>query len=84
MQWVLVLAVTTWLKAGSSYLALAWVVGPTVTYGLLETRLSPRQSLRELKYLTFWLGVFIPTVLTSIPAIRFPLMLINILVSFDR
>lgn len=84
MQWVLILGLTTWLKAGSSYLALAWVVGPTVAYGLMETRLSPRQTLRPLRRLTFWIGVLAPTVLTALPAFRFPHMFINMLVSFDR
>uniref|UniRef100_A0A7I4EH66 Vacuolar membrane protease n=1 Tax=Physcomitrium patens TaxID=3218 RepID=A0A7I4EH66_PHYPA len=40
MQRVLVLVLATWAKAGSSYLALAWVVGPTIAYGLLEIPLS--------------------------------------------
>ncbi|KAG0609983.1 hypothetical protein M758_7G029700 [Ceratodon purpureus] len=84
MQWVLVLGLTTWAKAGAAYLPLAWVVGPTVAYGLLEIRLSPRQALRPLRHLTFWLGVLAPTVLTALPAFHFPRILINMLVNFDR
>ena len=84
MQWVLVLGLATWAKAGASYLPLAWVVGPTVAYGLLEIRLSPRQKLRPLRQLTFWLGAVAPTVLTALPAFHFPLILIKMLVNFDR
>jgi hypothetical protein len=36
LQWMLVLGLGTWVKAGSSYLALAWVVGPTVACELLH------------------------------------------------
>lgn len=84
MQWVLVLGLLTWAKAGAAYLALAWVVGPTVAYGLLEVRLSPRQGLRQLRHLTFWLGVFAPAGLTALPAFHFPRMVVNLLVNFDR
>lgn len=84
MQWLLLLGVATWAKAGSSYLALAWVIGPTMAYGLLEVRLSSRQVLRQLRHLTFWIGVLIPTVLTAFPFFHFPLALTNMLVNFDR
>lgn len=84
MQWVFVLGLATWAKAGASYLPLAWVVGPTVAYGVFEIRLSPRQALRPLRHVTFWLGVLAPTVLTALPAFHFPRVLINMLVNFDR
>jgi hypothetical protein len=84
LQWMLVLGLGTWVKAGSSYLALAWVVGPTVAYGVIETQFSPKQALRELHRLTFWLGMLIPSVLTGFPVIRTLYMLICLIVNFDR
>lgn len=84
MQWVLLLGLTTWVGAGSSYLPLAWVLGPTIAYGLLEVRLSLRQQIRPLRQLTFWLGVLFPAVLTAVPAFHLPRTLISMLVNFDR
>jgi ABC-type glycerol-3-phosphate transport system permease component len=51
--------------------------------GLIEIQLSPKQSSGELHWLTFWLGMLIPFVLTSFPVIRMTYMLISTLIDID-
>jgi hypothetical protein len=83
LQWLVVLGLGTWVNAGSAYLALAMVLGPAIAYGLIEIQLSPKQSSGELHWLTFWLGMLIPFVLTSFPIIRITYMLISKLIDID-
>jgi hypothetical protein len=59
-------------------------LAPVLADGVIETQFSPKQSLRELHRLTFWLGMLIPSVLTGFPVIRTLYMLICLIVNFDR
>ncbi|XP_019198437.1 PREDICTED: endoplasmic reticulum metallopeptidase 1-like [Ipomoea nil] len=75
LQWLLVLAVGTYLKIGSSYLALVWLVSPALAYVLLE---APAQSTKPLDPLTSLIGLTVPLAISSGVFV----MLVNTLIGY--
>nr|GMD35327.1 endoplasmic reticulum metallopeptidase 1 isoform X1 [Ipomoea batatas]GME21125.1 endoplasmic reticulum metallopeptidase 1 isoform X1 [Ipomoea batatas] len=75
LQWLIVLAVGTYLKIGSSYLALVWLVSPALAYGLLE---APAQSTKPLDPLTSLIGLTVPLAISSGVFV----MLVNTLIGY--
>ncbi|KAH9288162.1 hypothetical protein KI387_032279, partial [Taxus chinensis] len=84
VQWLLILALGMWFKAGSSFIAFIWLVSPTVAYGLMEATLSPMRPPKELKTSSFIVGHITPIVISAGILLRLMGTLVAILVRFDR
>ncbi|OAE27479.1 hypothetical protein AXG93_3911s1620 [Marchantia polymorpha subsp. ruderalis] len=84
LQWMVVLGLGTWIRAGSSYIALFWIIPPAVVYGLMEAQFSPKQNLRALQRATLWLSMIAGVVVSAVPVIRLSGVLIGNLARFDR
>ncbi|XP_024525642.1 endoplasmic reticulum metallopeptidase 1 isoform X1 [Selaginella moellendorffii] len=84
LMWLLVFGLGVWANAGSSYIAMAWLVIPSIAYGLKESSLSKNQAPRQLSSWTLLLGLPVPIVLTSDIFLSLPNVLISNLVRFDR
>lgn len=83
-QWVVILALGTWVEAGTSYIALFWIIPPTTAYAMFEAQFSPRQSLRGLQRGTLWLSMLPGLAMSAVPIMRFTSSVIGMLVRFDR
>ncbi|KFK29147.1 hypothetical protein AALP_AA7G095000 [Arabis alpina] len=84
IQWLLLLALGTYYKLGSTYIALLWLVPPAFAYGLLEATLTPIRSPKPLKLATILIGLAIPTLVSSGNFIRLSGTMIGMLIRFDR
>eukprot|EP00850_Spirogloea_muscicola_P014007 SM000098S25087 [mRNA] locus=s98:154701:158828:- [translate_table: standard] len=76
--WLAVLMAGTFAKMGSTYLAVPWLVCPTLLFVLIEGRRR-----QPLLWLTAMVGVALPIVLSSEVIIRLPAVLIGTLVRSD-
>ncbi|CAM6082858.1 unnamed protein product [Calypogeia fissa] len=83
-QWVTILALGTWVEAGSSYIALFWIIPPTIAYAMFEAQFSPRQTLRALQRGTLWLSMLPGLAMSAVPIIRLTKSVIGMQVGFDR
>ncbi|KAL6501104.1 hypothetical protein OROHE_025301 [Orobanche hederae] len=70
LQWLVLLMVGNYYRIGATYLALAWLVSPAFSYGLLEATLSPVRLPKPLKSVTLLIGLFVPFLLSSGMVIR--------------
>jgi len=84
VQWLLMLMLGIRVKAGSSFIALIWLVSPAVAYGLAEATLSPLRQPRELKSSSLILGLIPPVVLTAGIFIRGVEIIVGTMIRFDR
>ncbi|CAA7390467.1 unnamed protein product [Spirodela intermedia] len=84
LQWLVVLILGNIFKAGSSFLALVWLVSPAFAYGLIEATLTPVRSPKQLRTVTLLLGSIVPMLLTSGMVIRFLGTMNGLLVRLDR
>eukprot|EP01018_Ginkgo_biloba_P031316 Gb_39788 [translate_table: standard] len=84
VQWLFILMLGTWLKAGSSYIAFIWLVSPAVAYGLTEATLSPMRQPKELKTSSLILGLIGPVVVTAGIIPQLVAILVGTMVRFDR
>ncbi|KAL3685909.1 hypothetical protein R1sor_003931 [Riccia sorocarpa] len=84
LQWMLLLGLGTWVGAGSSVLALFWLVPPAIAYGLMETKFSPQQRLRGIKRTTLWLSSIVGLSTTAFPAVRLGGVIIGGLARAER
>ncbi|KAL5216027.1 hypothetical protein ABZP36_007428 [Zizania latifolia] len=84
VQWLIFLILGTYLKVGSSYIALIWLVSPAFAYGLMEATLSPARSPKQLKVVTLVLALAAPVVSSSGLVIRMVDMIIGSIVRVDR
>eukprot|EP00850_Spirogloea_muscicola_P015246 SM000115S23925 [mRNA] locus=s115:279950:284412:- [translate_table: standard] len=76
--WLAVLMAGTFAKVGTTYLAVPWLVCPTLSFVLIEGRRR-----QPLLWLTTMVGVALPIVLSSEVIIRLPAVLIGTLVRSD-
>ncbi|CAH9055161.1 unnamed protein product [Cuscuta epithymum] len=83
-QWLVLLALGHFFKAGSSYLAFVWLVSPAFAYGLLEATLSPARLPKPLKTLTLLIGLSVPFIITSGLIIRLVATVVGTSVRFVR
>ncbi|XP_051121228.1 uncharacterized protein LOC127244779 isoform X2 [Andrographis paniculata] len=65
LQWLLVLIAGNYLKIGSTYLALAWLIFPAIAYGLFEATWSLETLPSPLNTQSLLVGMFAPVVLTA-------------------
>ncbi|CAA7057570.1 unnamed protein product [Microthlaspi erraticum] len=84
IQWLILLAVGTYYKLGSTYLALVWLVPPAFAYGLLEATLTPIRLPKPLKLATLVISLAVPILVSSGGFIRLAGTMIGMLVRFDR
>ncbi|KAL2922775.1 Endoplasmic reticulum metallopeptidase 1 [Bienertia sinuspersici] len=84
VQWLFVLLLSHYYKAGSSYVPLVWLVTPAFSYGLLEATLSPIRLPKPLKIATLLMALSAPVVISAGSIIRIIGVLIGTLVRFDR
>ncbi|XP_052152172.1 uncharacterized protein LOC127770478 isoform X1 [Oryza glaberrima] len=84
VQWLIVLILGTYLKVGSSYIALIWLVSPAFAYGLMEATLSPARSPKQLKVITLVLALAAPVVSSAGLVIRMVDVIIGSIVRIDR
>ncbi|KAL3650018.1 hypothetical protein CASFOL_006421 [Castilleja foliolosa] len=84
LQWLVVLVVGNYYRVGATYLALAWLVSPAFSYGLLEATLSPARLPKPLKTVTLLIGLFVPFLLSSGMVIRLSATAIGSIVRFAR
>ncbi|XP_010558756.1 PREDICTED: endoplasmic reticulum metallopeptidase 1 isoform X1 [Tarenaya hassleriana] len=84
IQWLVLLALGTYYKIGSAYLALVWLVPPAFAYGLLEATLTPARLPRPLKFVTLLFGLAVPVLVSSASFIRLAGTMIGMLIRFDR
>uniref|UniRef100_A0A0D9W782 Vacuolar membrane protease n=1 Tax=Leersia perrieri TaxID=77586 RepID=A0A0D9W782_9ORYZ len=84
VQWLVVLILGTYLKVGSSYIALIWLVSPAFAYGLMEATLSPSRSPKQLKVVTLVLALAAPVVSSAGLVIRMVDVIIGSIVRVDR
>ncbi|KAL2653870.1 hypothetical protein R1flu_021998 [Riccia fluitans] len=84
LLWILVLGLGTSVRAGSSYIALFWIVPAAVAYGLMEAKFSPRQILRGLRWRTLWLSMVGGLLMTVFPLMRLIGVMIGCLARMDR
>ncbi|KAL4575198.1 hypothetical protein LXL04_022040 [Taraxacum kok-saghyz] len=83
LQWFIILVVGHYLKVGSSYIALVWLVCPAFAYGLLEATLSPNRTPKALKSITLILGLFVPFLLSGGMFVRLAGTVVGMGVRFD-
>lgn len=83
-QWLILLILGNYLKIGSSYLALVWLVSPTFAYGFFEATLTPARLPKPLKLATILLGLATPILFSAGIFIRLAGILIGGMVRFDR
>uniref|UniRef100_A0A1J3J9S4 Vacuolar membrane protease n=1 Tax=Noccaea caerulescens TaxID=107243 RepID=A0A1J3J9S4_NOCCA len=84
IQWLVLLAIGTYYKLGSTYLALVWLVPPAFAYGLLEATLTPIRLPKPLKLATLVISLAVPILVSSGGFIRLAGTMIGMLVRFDR
>ncbi|KAL2653871.1 hypothetical protein R1flu_021999 [Riccia fluitans] len=84
LQWMLVLGLGTWVGAGSSFIALFWIVPAAVAYGMMEAKFSPQQMLRGLQRITLWLSMIGGLIMSAFPVIRLTGVMIGGLARMDR
>lgn len=84
IQWLILLIISNFFKAGSSYVALVWLVTPAFAYGLMEATLTPLRFPKQLKITTLILSLSLPILLSSGTLIRAVGTIIGILVRSER
>ncbi|ESQ55900.1 hypothetical protein EUTSA_v10024352mg [Eutrema salsugineum] len=84
IQWLVLLALGTYYKLGSTYLALVWLVPPAFAYGLLEATLTPIRLPKPLKLATLVISLAVPVLVSSGSFIRLAGTMIGMLIRFDR
>ncbi|AED92872.1 Zn-dependent exopeptidases superfamily protein [Arabidopsis thaliana] len=83
IQWLVLLALGTYYKLGSTYLALVWLVPPAFAYGLLEATLSPIRLPKPLKLATLLISLAVPILVSSGSFIQLTGTMIGMLIRFD-
>lgn len=84
VQWLFILVLAHYYKAGSSYVPLVWLVTPAFSYGLLEATLSPIRFPKPLKIATLVMALSVPLVFSAGSIIRIISVLIGSVVRCDR
>ncbi|CAE6112707.1 unnamed protein product [Arabidopsis arenosa] len=82
-MWLVLLALGTYYKLGSTYLALVWLVTPAFAYGLLEATLSPIRLPKPLKLATLLISLAVPILVSSGSFIQLTGTMIGMLIRFD-
>ncbi|XP_010493169.1 PREDICTED: endoplasmic reticulum metallopeptidase 1-like isoform X1 [Camelina sativa] len=83
IQWLVLLAIGTYYKLGSTYLALVWLVPPAFAYGLLEATLSPIRLPKPLKLATLFISLAVPILVSSGSFIQLTGTMIGMLIRFE-
>uniref|UniRef100_A0A1D1YA17 Vacuolar membrane protease n=2 Tax=Anthurium amnicola TaxID=1678845 RepID=A0A1D1YA17_9ARAE len=83
LQWFIALILGNIYMAGSTFLALVWLVSPAFAYGLIEATLTPVRSPKPLRIVTLLLGLALPILLSAGMLIRLVGTIIGLLVRFD-
>ncbi|XP_019090563.1 PREDICTED: endoplasmic reticulum metallopeptidase 1-like isoform X2 [Camelina sativa] len=83
IQWLVLLAIGTYYKLGSTYLALVWLVPPAFAYGLLEATLSPIRLPKPLKLATLFISLVVPILVSSGSFIQLTGTMIGMLIRFE-
>ncbi|KAK9699344.1 hypothetical protein RND81_08G168500 [Saponaria officinalis] len=84
MQWLIILTLSQYYKAGSAYIPLVWLITPSFAYGLLEATLSPLRLPKPLKIATLLIALSVPIVVSAGAIVRLIGVLIGTAVRFDR
>ncbi|MQM16602.1 hypothetical protein Taro_049558 [Colocasia esculenta] len=84
VQWLIALILGNIFKAGSTFLALVWLVSPAFAYGLIEATLTPVRSPKQLRIVTLIMGLFLPVLISSGMFIRLAGTIIGLSVRLER
>lgn len=84
LQWLVILAVGTWLEVGSTYIALLWLISPALAYVLMDATFSSQRTLSELRVNTLFGALAVPLVTTGGVIILLFDVLIGNLARLDR